>query len=55
MEEFGEARLAGLLAEHAGGTSTDVEHAVLEALNAFGEGVPPFDDVTMVVLKHMTR
>lgn len=50
-EEFGEARLAAILAAGAAGNADDVRSAILKAYEEFTGGLPAFDDVTMVVLK----
>ena len=50
-EPFGVARLTEIVAAHRPGTARQVLDAVAEALLAFTEGRPPFDDVTLVIVK----
>jgi sigma-B regulation protein RsbU (phosphoserine phosphatase) len=50
-EEFGQARLAELVQQHAGRSSPDLLQAVRQAVSAFGGNRPLVDDVTMVALR----
>jgi len=51
QEEFGVQRLRQALHEHAAEQSADIITAVEKSLEAFAEGVTPFDDVTLVVAR----
>jgi sigma-B regulation protein RsbU (phosphoserine phosphatase) len=50
-EEFGQARLADLVQQHADRTAPDMLQAIRQAVSAFGGDRPLVDDVTMVALK----
>ncbi|HMQ33062.1 MAG TPA: SpoIIE family protein phosphatase [Chloroflexaceae bacterium] len=50
-EEFGVERLRGLLARRHAESAAEIVRAVIEAVAQHGQGRPPFDDVTLVVLK----
>ena len=50
-EEFGQARLAALVQEHADRPAQDLLQAVRQAVSAFGGNRPLVDDVTMVALR----
>jgi serine phosphatase RsbU (regulator of sigma subunit) len=50
-EPFGTARLIEVVAAHRERTAGEVLQAITDALLAFTEGGPPFDDVTLVVVK----
>jgi sigma-B regulation protein RsbU (phosphoserine phosphatase) len=49
--EFGETRLAEVIAAHAGRPLPDVVTAVLEAREAWSGHAPPHDDVTLVLAR----
>jgi sigma-B regulation protein RsbU (phosphoserine phosphatase) len=49
--EFGQARLAELIQQHADRPAPDLLQAVRQAVTAFGGNRPLVDDVTMVALK----
>ncbi len=51
-ENFGEARLAAALLEAAGHSADDILNHIVNRVEAFGEGVAPFDDLTLVVVKY---
>ncbi len=50
-EEFGQERLLQALREHAGDPTVDIINTVEKSLQAFAEGVAPFDDVTLVTAR----
>ncbi len=49
--EFGLERLCQIVAAHRQESVRRVQEAVLEALRAFSEGQPPFDDLTLLLLR----
>ncbi|NWG15419.1 MAG: SpoIIE family protein phosphatase [Chloroflexi bacterium] len=51
-ENFGESRLAEALIEAAGRSADDILSHILNCVETFGEGVMPFDDLTLVVVKY---
>jgi serine phosphatase RsbU (regulator of sigma subunit) len=51
QEEFGVERLRGLIARHRDATPAELIAAITEAVSRHSQGQPPFDDVTLVVLK----
>jgi sigma-B regulation protein RsbU (phosphoserine phosphatase) len=51
QEEFGPERLQQALRDHSTDLTVDLITAVEKSLQAFAEGVAPFDDVTLVVAK----
>jgi sigma-B regulation protein RsbU (phosphoserine phosphatase) len=53
-EEFGEARLAALVAAHAAEDANTLMAAIVAAQAAFTGGLPPFDDITMVAVKRQS-
>ncbi len=50
-EMFGIERFQDVIRQHAGKSADDIVEAVFEALNQFSVGVPPADDITLVVVK----
>ena len=50
-QEFRVHRLQEVAAAHAGSTAQQTLEAVVGAVDAFAEDAPPFDDLTMVVVK----
>ena len=50
-EEFGEERLLNLLVEHRFLGAEELKQKVMQVVIDFGEGNPPYDDFTIVVLK----
>jgi len=50
-EEFGLERLTRIVTDRRADALPDVQAAVLEALKEFGEGQPPFDDLTLVLIR----
>ena len=52
-EPFGLARLIEIITAQRGGDASTVLGAITTALTHFTEGRPPFDDVTLVVLKRL--
>jgi serine phosphatase RsbU (regulator of sigma subunit)/putative methionine-R-sulfoxide reductase with GAF domain len=52
-EPFGVPRLIEVVAEQRERAASEVLEAITEALLAFTEGKPPFDDVTLVVIKRV--
>ncbi len=51
-EAFGVARLVEVVATHRDHSATEVRQAITSAMLGFAEG-PPFDDVTLVVIKRL--
>ncbi len=55
-EEFGESRLAKVVASHSGGTAADIASAVLDGLRSHGGiGASQHDDITLLVLRPRER
>lgn len=50
-EEFGRHRLQRVLKAQADASAQQILESVVEAVDAFAEDAPPFDDLTLVVLK----
>lgn len=51
-ENFGEARLCRVVEEAAGQSASDVLHHILHAVERFGQGIAPFDDLTLMVVRY---
>ncbi len=51
QNEFGVERLRGVIAAHAGQDVAGMVRAIIGAVDEHGRGQPPFDDVTLVVIK----
>jgi serine phosphatase RsbU (regulator of sigma subunit) len=51
-EAFGVERLADVIATHHGGSAAELVAAINAALRRFSER-PPFDDLTLVVIKRL--
>jgi sigma-B regulation protein RsbU (phosphoserine phosphatase) len=51
-ENFGEARLAQAVAEAANQSAEEILNHIVYSVEAFGEGVPPFDDLTLLVVRY---
>jgi serine phosphatase RsbU (regulator of sigma subunit) len=51
QEEFGVERLRALIANHHGEPASAIVRAITDAVSRHGQGQPPFDDVTLVVIK----
>jgi serine phosphatase RsbU (regulator of sigma subunit) len=51
QEEFGVERLRALIANHHGEPASAIVRAITDAVSRHGRGQPPFDDVTLVVIK----
>lgn len=51
QEEFGKERLAGLVAQNAGGSAPDLLSAIRKELDAFSGGKPPTDDLTIIAVR----
>jgi sigma-B regulation protein RsbU (phosphoserine phosphatase) len=54
-EEFGVERLREVIAAHAQGSAQEVLQAIVDAVNAFEADTPPSDDLTLVVVKRVSR
>jgi len=52
-EEFGEARLSGLVAAHRKERAQQILERVREAVEEWAAGAPPVDDVTLVVARRI--
>jgi serine phosphatase RsbU (regulator of sigma subunit) len=50
-EEFGEDRLAAVVAEHYAADATTILNAIVRAVQTFSHGAPQHDDVTAMVVK----
>lgn len=50
QEEYGEARLAEVIAQNRGKTAAEIQQAILADLDRFSAGMEPHDDVTLVVV-----
>lgn len=55
MEMFGEERLVSTLNQHRDTQPEEVIAHMREAVDAFADGAPQFDDVTMLCLKYLGR
>jgi serine phosphatase RsbU (regulator of sigma subunit)/putative methionine-R-sulfoxide reductase with GAF domain len=51
MEDFGIERLRRLISAGSTQTSGELVHNLVQAVNEFSSGQPPFDDVTLLVIK----
>ncbi len=51
-ENFGEERLAQAVAQAAGQPAEVVHNHILQAVETFANGVPPFDDLTLMVVRY---
>ncbi len=51
QEEFGVERLRSLIAAHHNETAAAIVRAITDAVSRHSQGQPPFDDVTLVVIK----
>jgi phosphoserine phosphatase RsbU/P len=49
-EYFGEARLAQSVMEVVDRSASEIVSHILESVEIFGEGIPPFDDLTLMVV-----
>lgn len=52
-EEYGEERLANLVAELSGKTSREIVAAIHTSVAEFTQGAPPADDITVVVTRRL--
>ncbi|MEO5926958.1 MAG: SpoIIE family protein phosphatase [Bryobacteraceae bacterium] len=52
-EEYGEERLANLVAELSGKSAHDIVAAIHSSVAEFTEGAPPADDITVVVARRL--
>lgn len=50
---YGEARLAQIVAHRGDDTAEGILAAIMEDVSAFAEGTPPFDDLTIMVLRYV--
>ncbi len=53
-EQFGEERLGQIVCAHHDDSLGQVRQALLDALQEHGEGRPPFDDVTLVLVRRIS-
>jgi serine phosphatase RsbU (regulator of sigma subunit)/putative methionine-R-sulfoxide reductase with GAF domain len=51
MEAFGLERLRNLIASRSAQSPGELVHNLVQAVNEFSSGQPPFDDVTLLVIK----
>ncbi|MBI1277457.1 MAG: SpoIIE family protein phosphatase [Anaerolineaceae bacterium] len=52
QENFGEARLCRVVEETAGQPASAVLHHILHSVEQFGQGIAPFDDLTLMVVRY---
>jgi sigma-B regulation protein RsbU (phosphoserine phosphatase) len=52
-EPFGEHRLAEAIRTHAHASAAEIKQAILEAVSEFEGDAPPFDDLTLVVVRYV--
>jgi sigma-B regulation protein RsbU (phosphoserine phosphatase) len=52
-QEYGEERLANLVAELSSRPSKEIVDAIHTSVHEFTEGAPPFDDITVVVARRL--
>ena len=52
-QEFGVNRLRNVVAEKAQANARQIIEGIVDAVNSFSEGAPPFDDLTLVVIKRL--
>ena len=52
-EEYGDARLANLVAELSARPAKEIVDAVHTSVGAFTEGAPPADDITVMVARRL--
>ncbi len=51
-ESFGEARIAETLRQFGNASASEILQAILDAVETFVEGVVPFDDLTLMVVRY---
>lgn len=51
LQAFGVERLRNLATAHAAGSASELVESLVTAVNEFGSGQPPFDDITLLVIK----
>lgn len=51
-EDYGEGRLAQIVLAHADKSAYEIRDIINEDVERFCEGLPPFDDVTMMVVRY---
>ncbi|CAN5602111.1 hypothetical protein BH10BAC5_BH10BAC5_21760 [soil metagenome] len=54
-EEFGEEKLIGVIREHKNKDTSDILSKVKDSIAEFTMGMPPYDDITMIILKKNTK
>ncbi len=52
-ENFGEARLCRAIEEVASQSAADILQYILDSVDQFGQGVVPFDDLTLMVVRYV--
>ena len=52
-ENFGEARLSRVIEEAGTGSAADILQYILRAVDQFGQGIVPFDDLTLMVVRYV--
>jgi sigma-B regulation protein RsbU (phosphoserine phosphatase) len=52
--EFGVMGLHSTVLQHRERSATEIEQCIIQALDAFTGNEPPFDDVTLIVIKRTT-
>lgn len=51
-EDYGEDRLVGVIQRHATGSAGHLMQAIITDVEAFIDGAPPFDDITLMVVRY---
>lgn len=52
-ENFGEARLCRVVEESGTGTASDILKYILQSIDNFAQGIIPFDDLTLMVVRYV--
>jgi sigma-B regulation protein RsbU (phosphoserine phosphatase) len=52
-ENFGEVRLCRVVEDAVSSSAADVLHHILHSVEQFGQGVAPFDDLTLMVVRYV--
>ncbi|MCA0458608.1 MAG: SpoIIE family protein phosphatase [Chloroflexi bacterium] len=52
-ENFGEARLCRVIEEAGTGSAAEILQYILRAVDQFGQGIVPFDDLTLMVVRYV--
>lgn len=52
-ENYGEARLCRIVEEAATGSAADILQYILQSIDNFAQGIVPFDDLTLMVVRYV--